>query len=172
MDQQQPTDSASPTASLALPECSVIISKLNCFPLRGLYPEQANQIKNEFFPGKNSIDTEDIEKKINSNTKFAKFFNDLKNHKKNLGSKVVRSFKLQAMATIRMVVKGQSEGQKVIPLKVKSWFRNNIEKGQLKNYKKLNSQNPEFVENYNFMLQRYNNNTNTTDTAIRRILDE
>ena len=68
-----------------------------------------------------------------------------------------------------MVVKGQSEGQNVIPLKVNSWFKNNIEKGELKNYRRLNGQNPEFLENYNFMLQRY---INVTDTSIRRLLDE
>lgn len=161
-----------PKVNLSVAECSVKISKFNSFPSRGVYPEQAKQLRNEFFPGKNSINTEDIENKLNSNQKFAKFFSDLENHKKKLGSKGTRSAKLQAMATIQMVVRGQSEGQAVIPQNVKSWFKNNIEKGGLKDYKKLNSQNPEFLENYNFMLQRYHNNKNTTDTAIRRILDE
>ena len=75
------------------------------------------------------------------------FFNDLVDHKKRQGNQGTRSFYEQVVITMKMVIKGQSGGKKEIPLKVKNYFKNNVN-GTLRNFKIENQDDPEFIENY------------------------
>ena len=113
---------------------------------------------------------DDVNSEIDKNPKFAKFFKDLVDHKKKQEKKVSRDVENQALATISMVVRCQSGGRKVIPETVKLYFQNNVT-GSFKVFKKENKDDPDFVANYNLMLERYRHNTNLSDKQKRNLCD-
>ena len=158
-------------ATTSSSRCTVNIIKFDSFPESGgVYPHQAAKLKNDFFPGRNDINSEDIKKKRDESQEFAAFFNDLVEHKKRQGNKGTRTFYEQAIITIKLVIKGQSGGKKVIPQKVKNYFKNNVN-GTLKNFKIENKDDPEFIQNYQIVRENCKDD-NTADTTIRRFLEK
>ena len=158
-------------ATTSSSRCTVNIIKFDSFPESGgVYPHQAAKLKNDFFPGRNDINSEDIKKKRDESQEFAAFLNDLVEHKKRQGNKGTRTFYEQAVITIKLVIKGQSGGKKVIPQKVKNYFKNNVN-GTLKNFKIENKDDPEFIQNYQIVRENCKDD-NTADTTIRRFLEK
>ena len=91
------------------------------FPSYGLYPAQAERVREVFFPGRKCVNKENVNEKKASDPEFAKFFDQLLSHKKTMGKVTTKTYLMQAVTTLTMVLQQKGGGNK-IPQSVKDFF--------------------------------------------------
>ena len=120
-----------------------------------LYPAQSERVREVFFPGRKCVNKENVNEKKASDPEFAKFFDQLLAHKKTMGKVTTKTYLMQAVTTLTMVLQQKGGGNK-IPQSVKDFFIDAVGKGEFNQdlVNKLSGEE-DWEMNYGFMMDRY-----------------